>query len=75
MVDDLERSCRAIQLPADRRPWRPHLTLARVRGRGKLQQPGMRVQVDLRVARVCLMESVAAEHGRNYVSLNAVALQ
>ena len=75
LVSDLERACRALQLPAERRPWRPHLTLARVRGRGRLQHPGLPVQVDLRVARVCLMESVAAEHGRNYVSLNAVALR
>ena len=33
LVSTLEESCQSLSLTAENRPWRPHMTVARVRGR------------------------------------------
>ena len=75
LVADLEAGCQRLAFPADERAWRPHLSLARVRGRKPLQLPPAAARVELRVRRICLMRSVATERGRAYLPLSWAALR
>lgn len=75
LVADLEAGCQQLAFPADERAWRPHMSLARVRGRRPLHLPSTATRVELRVRRICLMRSVATERGRTYVPLGWAALR
>ena len=75
LVGSLEESCQALSLAAEKRPWRPHMTVARVRGRRRFELPTTPTQVKFMVSRICLMESVATERGRAYVPLRWAALR
>jgi len=75
LVADLEAGCRRLALPAEQRTWRPHLSLARVRGRKPLDLPPVAAHVELWVRRICLMRSVATDRGRAYEPLSWAALR
>ena len=75
LVADLQVRCQQLSIPADTRVWRPHMSLARVRGRKLLKLPSAPVHVDFRVQCICLMESIATDRGRAYAPLNWAALR
>jgi 2'-5' RNA ligase len=75
LVADLEAGCQRLALPADERDWRPHMSLARVRGRKPLELTPAPTHVELRVRRICLMRSFATEQGRAYLPLSWAALR
>jgi len=75
LVTELENLCQLLSLPADHRPWRPHMTLARVRGRKSLPLPATPVVRPLQVSEIVLMESSPADRGRVYLPLCCAALR
>ena len=75
LVAELQAGCQQLSIPADTRVWRPHMSLARVRGRKPLKLPSAPVHVDFRVQQICLMESIATDRGRAYAPLNWAALR
>ena len=69
LVESLEAQCRALSLPPEKRPWRPHMSLARVRGRRSLQFPPCPIDLTMAVSAFVLMESVQGPTGNRYVPL------
>ena len=67
LVESLEAGCRALGLQPERRPWRPHMSLARIRGRKPLAIDPSPLSAALRVDSFVLMESVRGERGNRYV--------
>ena len=65
----LERVCQGFGLAPERRPWRPHISLARVRGQRKAQLEPRPLSLPLRARELVLMESVTAAEGRRYLPL------
>ncbi len=74
LVSDLEVKCQHLQLKPETRPWRPHMTLARVRGRRPLPEPDVPISLDLNIRELALMESVPGERGRVYVPIATAPL-
>lgn len=69
IVDDLESGCRTLGLPAETRPWRPHLTLARIRGRQQIDTAPISIDAVFTVQHLVLMESVESSQGRSYLPI------
>jgi len=69
IVEDLEARCRSLGLPEEGRPWRPHLTLARIRGRRRFEMAPTAIDMSFTVRRLLLMESVASAQGRRYMPI------
>jgi len=69
VVADLEARCRGLGLPAEERPWRPHVSLARLRGRGGPPLASAPLRLELAVASLVLMESLPRAGGRRYRTL------
>jgi len=66
LVEDLESACCNLGLPAELRPWRCHLTLARVRRRSGLNLEAININVTLNASHLVLMESVVVDQQRHY---------
>ena len=66
LVEDLESVCCNLGLPAELRPWRCHLTLARVRRRSGLDPEAININVTLNARHLVLMESVVVDQRRHY---------
>ncbi len=73
VVDTLEAHCQALALPGERRRWRPHMSLARVRGRGTLHCPALPLTLNMRVDEYLLMESLPGPAGMRYVPITSGA--
>jgi 2'-5' RNA ligase len=69
LVEDLEVLCRALDLRPEHRPWRPHMTLARVRGSSTLDLPAQPAGIQFPVRRICLMESVPRDKSQVYIPM------
>lgn len=74
IVGNLEARCRALGLAPERRPWRPHVSLARFRGRERQGLPELSLQLEMPVATLALMESLPDAVGRRYVVMTHCAL-
>ncbi|MDP6061105.1 MAG: RNA 2',3'-cyclic phosphodiesterase [Pirellulaceae bacterium] len=80
IVDRLVPALEAIGLPCDHRPWRPHLTLARIKARpsarlAKILEAKRQTHFgDLHVATVELIRSVLSSTGARYMSLASLPL-
>ncbi|MEM1436371.1 MAG: RNA 2',3'-cyclic phosphodiesterase [Pseudomonadota bacterium] len=72
LAETLEHRCRALALPPVTRPWRPHLSVARVRGRRSLRLSPQPLELSMRVSRFVLMESVQEPSGNRYVPLDPI---
>lgn len=70
LVQMLEANCRAVGLRAEKRPWRPHLSLARVRGRKPMVVEPLSLSMTMKVDSFVLMESVAGERGNRYLPVH-----
>jgi 2'-5' RNA ligase len=70
LAERVERECRALGFPAEERPFRSHITLARIAGRVALDPtrlaPDRPVFGSWRVPRVVLMESQLSPRGSRY---------
>ncbi len=62
----LDAECVALSLPPDSRQWRPHMSLARVRGRRALDLPPRPLEMEMQVDAFVLMESVQSARGNRY---------
>lgn len=74
LVADLEQRCQAVGLAGQDRPFRAHLSLARVRGRRVLDTPTQPLSLVMPITHITLMESVPSAQGRRYVSLTTAPL-
>ena len=74
LVTDLEALCQQLGLPAEQRPWRPHISLARIRGRKPFCFAAKKIALTMQVTTLCLMESVEKADGRMYHPLAEVSL-
>jgi len=75
VVAALELLCAAFELQPVSRPWRPHMTLARIRGRRPWPGHAVPLALTLPVADISLMESLPGANGRAYVPLVCAALR
>jgi 2'-5' RNA ligase len=78
---DMEVACMALGLEVEGRPFRPHVTLARLATPGgdaaraiRAAARDARVRASTTVETIDVMESVASEHGREYRRLAALPL-
>jgi 2'-5' RNA ligase len=74
LVDDLETVCQDLGVRADERPWRCHMSLARVRGRGRYALEPREIDATFKAASLYLMESVVIGEKRRYVPVADASL-
>jgi len=74
LVGDLEARCRGLGFAPEHRPWRPHVSLARFRGRARQPWPGQPLYLELPVDTLALMESLPHADGRRYEALTRCLL-
>jgi len=74
IVEDLEFRCQTLGLPGETRPWRPHLTLARFRGRQSVDMAPISIDTGFTAQHLLLMESVESIRGRSYLPIAQRAL-
>jgi 2'-5' RNA ligase len=78
LAERIERECRALGFPAEDRPFRSHITLARIDGRVSLDRTQLapdRPFGSWRVLRVVLMESQLSPGGSRYTVRDEAALE
>lgn len=74
LVSDLEAACRALDLCADTRKWRCHLTLARIQGRRAFGMIARPIDLTMAAQSLELMESTVAGQQRRYVAIETAVL-
>ena len=63
---DIDRQTTALGIAPERRPFRSHVSLARIRGRRPLSLPTLACDVAVRFSSCVLMESIPTSSGRRY---------
>ena len=75
LVDALQALCAGLGLAAESRPWRPHLTFARIRGSKTLEFEAHALNTVCSVQELVLLQSVAGERGRDYIRIAHATLR
>ena len=74
LSEQVQAGCEALGFQRDRRPFRPHITLGRIRQRSYRDTPAVKLDLPLTVADITLLQSTTTAAGSRYLPLGDTPL-